>query len=132
MPHPLQEKFQILVPFKEDTATDESWVSMDSQRDLNGTVGFTASNAVDYDTSKFNLPMPGMDISNQWRAQINDQKLVMSGETDVTVTKIVSWEKGFTKLDMKGTDDCYTGEHVDLFYGDSGGFIERNNYLDRI
>ena len=130
--HPLQEKFQILVPFKEETATDETWVSMDSQRDLNGLVGFTASSSVDYDTSKFNLPMPGMDIGNQWRAQIDNQKLVLSGETDITATKPANWNQGFTKLEMKGTDDCYTGEHVDLFYGDSGGFTERNNYLDRI
>jgi hypothetical protein len=39
---------------------------------------------------------------------------------------------------MNGTDDLYTGEHVDQFYGEAVdedgkvGFAERNNYLDRM
>jgi hypothetical protein len=33
---------------------------------------------------------------------------------------------------MGMTDDLYTGEHCDHFYGDADGFVERNNYLDRL
>lgn len=49
--------------------------------------------------------------------------------------------RGFGAYEMSGTDDMYTNEHVDLFYGevvgqdDVGdkvvGFAERNNYMDR-
>jgi hypothetical protein len=56
----------------------------------------------------------------------------LAGSTDVSnMSKIEALRKGFTKAEMKGTDDQYTGEHCDLFYGDAGGFVERNNYLDR-
>ena len=58
--------------------------------------------------------------------------LVISGQSDVSQdTNPESLERGFKKREMKGTDDQYTGEHMDHFYGDAGGFVERNNYLDR-
>jgi len=40
--------------------------------------------------------------------------------------------KGFSKKKLLQTDDEYTREHNDPFYDDVGGFIERNNMLDRI
>jgi hypothetical protein len=55
--------------------------------------------------------------------------LVQAGSTDPT--GVSGLDKGYDRKDMKGTDDLYTGEHADLFYGDAGGFVERNNYLDR-
>lgn len=117
--HPLQEKFQILVPAKPEAA--EPWASFESARDMRGQT----------EHAHMNVMPPGMSQSAQ-HTEISNQPLVMSGESDVTVTKPANWNKGFTNLEMKGTDDCYTGEHVDLFYGDSGGFVERNNYLDRL
>ena len=116
--HPLQEKFQILVPAKEEAG--ESWVSQGSVRQPQEM------------TDKFNYPPPGMDISNQQFTEQHQMPLVVSGENDVSkdVTP-AAFRQGFTRREMKGCDDLYTGEHVDLFYGDSGGFCERNNYLDR-
>jgi hypothetical protein len=66
-----------------------------------------------------------------------------AGETDVSdyVATAESLADGFTRCPMVSTDDQYTGEHVDLFYGTArgsddtaevyDGFVERNNYLDR-
>lgn len=127
----LQEKFQVVVPAKEEAG--EQWVSASSQRDLRGISEWNNSTSIEQDTRKFNMPPPGMEIANQFRTQQENQPLVMSGESDVSRdTNAQSFERGFTKREMKGSDDCYTGEHIDHFYGDAGGFVERNNYLDRI
>jgi len=75
---------------------------------------------------------PGMDIGNQCWSEQNTMPLSVAGESDVSKdANPGAFDKGFTKRDMKGTDDQYTGEHVDQFYGDAGGFVERNNYMDR-
>ena len=59
-------------------------------------------------------------------------KLVTAGATDVT-DEVNPWvfKQGFNRHKMGPTDDMYTGEHADHFYSDAGGFVERNNYLDR-
>ena len=117
--HPLQEKFQILAPGKDEAG--ESWVSAANARHTTEM------------TDKFNYPLPGMDISNQHFTEQHQMPLVASGENDVSKDVNPSaFRDGFTKREMKGCDDQYTGEHLDLFYGDSGGFVERNNYLDRL
>jgi hypothetical protein len=128
--HPLQEKFQITVPAKEEA--EEPWVSFESSRDLHNVPEWCSVAINDVDGSKFNQLPPGMDISNQMRKQITGMPMTMAGETDVSKdVNPGAFAKGFTKREMKGTDDQYTGEHVDHFYGDAGGFVERNNYLDR-
>ena len=61
-----------------------------------------------------------------------DLTLVQAGIGDVTeINHATGLRDGFQVLPMGGADDMYTGEHVDHFYGDVGGFVERNNYLDR-
>lgn len=113
------EKSQITVPTKEEAG--EPWVSFDSQRDTAGVVhpGLQA---------KFNQMPVGYDATC-YRDKFGYS---FGGDDDVSggITP-KSLDKGFERKDMKGTDDIYTGEHVDLFYGDAGGFVERNNYLDR-
>ena len=123
--HPLQEKFQIIthagVP-----ATTDSWVPQSSVRQSQASVPAAEG--------RFNQMPPGIDNSNQCSAEINAMPRSLAGSTDVTncaAPRALHPDKGFTKHEMKGTDDSYTGEHVDHFYGDSGGFVERNNYLDR-
>jgi hypothetical protein len=75
---------------------------------------------------------PGMELDNQSSLEMHQMPLSMAGETDVSKdTNPESFREGFKRVDMKGTDDLYTGEHTDLWYGDAGGFVERNNYLDR-
>ena len=116
--HPLQEKFQILSPGKAEAGEGWKW----GNESRGGTLH-----------EKKNIMPPGMDINDQPRREINDMPLSLAGQTDVTdcLTQ-EAVNRGFTKCGMKGCDDQYTGEHVDLFYGDAGGFVERNNYLDRL
>ena len=128
MPNHLQEKFQITVPGKSEDG--ESWASFESTRQVSG--GFKPKGAGDIDGSRFNKMPPGMELNNQCEAEINRMPFSMAGESDVSKdSNPTAFDNGFTKRGMKGTDDQYTGEHVDHFYGDAGGFVERNNYLDR-
>lgn len=119
--HPLQEKFQVIVPCKEEDG--EQWATFESARDVrvSGVPGI------------LNAMPPGMDVANQTLSEQRQQPLSIGGATDVSKdASSAAMLQGFTKRSMRGTDDCYTGEHVDHFYGDAGGFAERNNYLDRI
>jgi hypothetical protein len=130
MPNHLQEKFQITVPGKEEQG--EPWASFESAREPQGIPDWRSRKTTDIDGRKFNSMPPGMDISNQLYAEICPMPLSMAGESDVSAdTNPTSFAEGFKKREMHGTDDQYTGEHVDQFYGDAGGFVERNNYLDR-
>lgn len=137
--HPLQEKFQICVPTKEEAG--EGWVfpGVDNRQSASqryfGPMDANNSYTLPVDEVnelKFNQLPPGMEINNQKRVQIQNMPLVLAGESDVSKdTNAQALADGFTKRKMKGCDDQYTGEHVDHFYGDAGGFVERNNYLDR-
>jgi hypothetical protein len=139
--HPLQEKFQITVPAKQEVSDNDNWVfpgidnrANSSQRDsLDGLTSFISGMPTDVDPRKFNFPPPGMEIGNQINEQRGHMGVSLGGRTDVSgkMESPEAMERGFTRLEMKGTDDQYTGEHVDHFYGDAGGFVERNNYLDR-
>ena len=116
---PLQEKFQIMVPGKPEG--EEGWASFESARQSQGNV-----------CAENRMP-PGMEMANQDDTEQNSMPLSLSGRSDVSahMASRKALEDGFSKLPMKGCDDQYTGEHVDHFYGDAGGFVERNNYLDR-
>lgn len=129
--HPLQEKFQVIIPVREEDG--EPWTSFESARDTTCDSEWACDCADDVDPRKFNAMPPGMDIGAQWVTEQRNQPFVMSGQSDVSKdTNPQAFAQGFTKRKMRGTDDSYTGEHVDHFYGDAGGFAERNNYLDRI
>lgn len=134
--HPLQEKFQIIAPNPATAEPPENWATFESSRQSQSSVPqWVSSNSGDVDVRTFNKMPPGMDISTQCSAEINNMPLSMAGATDVTdclTPAAMHPNKGFTTHPMKGADDSYTGEHVDHFYGDSGGFAERNNYLDRL
>ena len=124
MRSPLQEKIQITVRAPEEPA--DSWVDQSTSRQ-------SQTNVPGGHGDKLNFLPPGMDLSNQKSSEIHNMPLVMSGTSDVSAdTNPEAFDKGFTRKQMGGTDDQYTGEHVDHFYGDAGGFVERNNYLDRI
>ena len=117
--HPLQEKFQIMAPPRPEAGDQWKWGNE------------TREDVPPHD--KNNIMPPGMDINQQPRREINSMPLSLAGKTDVTdCLNDKALKEGFTKHDMLGCDDQYTGEHVDLFYGDAGGFVERNNYLDRL
>ncbi len=121
----LAEKFQITIPPKKEESGSQ-WVSPSSARLLEGVP------CSDGD-EKFNI-MPSL--------QINAKECSMfgfGGNTDVSNgVSPQSLSAGFHRREMKATDDQYGGEHIDLFYGEavdedgSRGFVERNNYLDRL
>lgn len=116
----LQEKFQITVLAREEK--DEPWVTAQSQQTHEG-------NPKPDHGQRFNK-LPTTAIEDD---RTHHMPLSLAGQTDVTdCLTPKALLKGFIRPDMKGTDDQYTGEHIDLFYGDSGGFVERNNMLDRI
>jgi hypothetical protein len=128
----LQEKFQISPPRNDKGEDPGPWASFEKARQSQAEVGdWCPENAGSVDMRRFNEMPPGMNI-DQCRAEINGMPLSTAGESDVSKdTNPTAFREGFTKRDMKGTDDQYTGEHMDHFYGDAGGFVERNNYLDR-
>lgn len=149
----LQEKFQRTVT---DPQTDggNSWGSFKNARRTSaipeGRVDTSEAKkrnviggidaAIDY--PKSNRMPPGQEINDQYSRPGKDMPYVAAGATDVSNSVNGSMlKKGFQRQDMKGTDDMYTNEHTEEFYGeakgedDAGnkytGFLERNNYLDR-
>lgn len=127
MRSPLQEKIQVTVVQNKKDSENE-WASFESCRESQSGV----------DTVNMNCMSPGMDISNQNSSQINQMPLSCAGESDVSAdTNPSAFADGYLRRKMRGIDDQYTDEHVDLFYttvvGEDGeGFVERQNYLDRI
>lgn len=115
MPRSITEKFQVIGPAPLNENEDyESWVSFESAR-----VPFPQ----DY------LQLPPELIQEPALMQM---PLLVAGQTDVTnASETPTLRAGYLKHDMVAADDMYTMEHQDLFYGDAGGFVERNNYLDR-
>ena len=109
-----EERFQVTYPPKDEAG--EPWV-WPTPRQL-------------YPVRNTNeLPTIGIDEPVMRKDQM---RLVTSSETDVSKqTGAKAFTEGFTKHKLSNTDDMYTGEHTDQFYSDSGGFVERNNYLDR-
>jgi hypothetical protein len=119
----LQEKFQITVPYKGEE-DDNHFVDLKSQRVL-------------YQSEPENFRIGQNRV---YDATSPREKFVQGfgGDTDVSNgCDAKSLDRGYHRMDMGGTDDQYTGEHMDLFYGEvvdekgQSGFVERNNYLDR-
>ena len=121
----LAEKFQITIPAKPED--DHEWATFKSAR--NNMWEPTPEHG-----AKFNeMPRSGLDYNKYEFAR------GFGGDTDVSGgVNPVSLAAGFKRREMKGTDDQYSGEHCDLFYGEAVdengkvGFAERNNYLDRL
>jgi hypothetical protein len=134
----LKEKFQITLPGKE--TGDEPWASFESARTTKNEHAYDNTTAEEFVGGCFNEMPAGMDITNQFGGKNEKLGYSLNGDTTDVSTPTpgyLSPKKGYSRAGMKGTDDQYTGEHIDLFYGeaygDDGevGFLERNNYLDR-
>lgn len=125
----VQEKFQVTAP--PNRRDEESgWVSDASARSTKGTPSGRGA--------RFNRLPPGTNIRDQRVTEQNPMPMSMAGETDVSHdTSQGALDKGYTRRRMLGTDDEYTSEHTDLFYGEARvdgevGFVERGNLLDRL
>lgn len=132
----LQEKFQVILPPQPDEDDGTQWKTFASQRKTYeyGTKHVNNDAAGQEVDGKFNEMPVNMDLKNQ-----NPVLRQIAGCTDFSYdTNPESFAEGFTRKAMNGSDDLYTGEHVDHFYGEAvdedgkTGFAERNNYLDRM
>ncbi|MBA0086150.1 MAG: hypothetical protein HRJ53_14275 [Acidobacteria bacterium Pan2503] len=157
-----QEKLQVSIPVYDDE-NGEQWVfpSERYESDIDPTAGDhkgvyhkwlnrnTAFGEVDQA-----MPLPGdrlarlniippTEIREPCHEESGFPLSRRAGESDVSgyIARAEALRDGFTHCPMVATDDQYTGQHADLFYGtpigknDAGdvyeSFAERNNYLDR-
>jgi hypothetical protein len=127
----VQEKFQVRMPTDKGNADQgNGWVSDTSARVKKGL-------PTDKALGLNSLP-PGSDIGDQELSDQRHHDYSMAGETDISRdTNPESLMKGFTRKKMLTTDDEYTNEHTDIFYGEVNvegdvGFVERGNMLDRL
>jgi hypothetical protein len=140
----VQEKFQ--VNYK-DVSEDNTWVSDKSARVKKGAPGREGLPGGDHNNKFmnnavfFNSLPGGTDIEDQemtdqrhFYMSINGNMAQGRNAGDLTNNELTaqSLREGFSKKKLLQTDDEYTREHNDPFYDDVGGFIERNNMLDRI
>ncbi len=122
-----QEKFEYRAPLEKPE--DRGWVSDKSSRTQKGLRGGEHEN--------YNCLPPGSNGEDQYATDQRAMSLSMGGETDVSK----DWNPdavrhGYSAYRMRPTDDLYTNEHCDAFYGEMvvdgvTGFLERNNMLDR-
>jgi len=133
----MQEKFQVRYgPTKDDNGNE--WVSDRSARVKKGLPGREGRPGGDWSSKPmdnavfYNSLPPGSDITDAEVSDIRRMRTIVGGTDDVTDNPAGGdFRKGFVPLQMKPTDDMYTREHNDAFYDDVGGFVERNNMLDR-
>jgi hypothetical protein len=138
----VQEKFQEEFPVKPDDGSN-FWASDKSARVKKGMPGSEYSKASSAGVMYNSLP-PGMDIDDQEVADIRHEPSVETGVSDVSYDCLRPGvaKRGFIRKKMSPTDDLYTNEHVDMFYGEitvevedgekETGFLERGNMLDRL
>jgi hypothetical protein len=150
----VQEKFEVRPPEDaNDDAVEEGgyWVTDISARAKKNTPGREGLPGGDYNSRYMNnavgytsLP-PGMEIEDQEMCDIRRMGINCSGQSgdalaagdqtqDITRRSLTV---GFDRKKMRPTDDMYTREHNDAFYDSIEvdgieGFVERNNYLDRL
>jgi hypothetical protein len=148
MPKIVQEKFQVNYPDKQSNAENQhGWLTDMEARAKKSSPGREGAAGGDH-LSRFmnnalflnSLP-PGMDIEDQEYNDIRKMGISIAGNMpseyatgDLTNNEVnaMSLRTGFDKKKLLQTDDEYTREHNDAFYDDVGGFVERNNYCDRM
>lgn len=137
----VQEKFEVRPERKPEGVEGTGWASDSSARDHLGMQTRSGMGRFEpYRGDLYNSLPPGSDISDQEVAYIRTP--VEAGEmgtgsqatSDVNATSL---RTGFDRKKLSPTDDMYTREHNDAFYDTITmdgveGFVERNNYLDRL
>jgi hypothetical protein len=145
----IQEKFQVTYADYDSMGEEDiqGWTDDQSMRAKKGLPGREGAPGGDgnsrwsMNSVMFNSLPPGMDIEDQ---ELTDQRqlgintvgnmgnALAQGDLTNSEVSAMSLRKGFDKKALLQTDDAYTREHNDAFYDDVGGFVERNNYLDRM
>src|SRR5574342_966542 len=99
----LQEKFQVILPPQPDEDDGTNWKTFESQR------------RTDPVKENLNEMPPNMQLQNQNAVTRN-----LAGSSDFSAdTNVEALGNGFTRRAMNSSDDQYTGEHVDHFYGEA-------------
>jgi hypothetical protein len=136
----VQEKFEVRAPRSEPS--ERAWASDASARTRKGLQTRAGDNGryESYEGDGLQCLPPGMNMDDQEHADLPTPREAGEMGTGSQATSDVnrtSIRKGFDRKPMSPTDDMYTREHNDAFYdevtvdGDTG-FVERNNYLDRM
>jgi len=145
----IQEKFQVTYADYNSMGEEDiqGWIddqSMRAKKDLpgrEGAPGGDGNSRWSMNAVMLNSLPPGMDIEDQEISDVRQMSINTAGnmgdalaQGDLTNMEVnaYSLRKGFDKKELLQTDDAYTREHNDAFYDDVGGFVERNNYLDRM
>lgn len=142
----MQEKFQVDYPQSKSDDEHSGWLTDKEARAKKmlpnamheGAEGGEYDSRYQGNAVQFNSLPPGMDIEDQEMTDQRKFKMVMGGESDQSKDwNTEALRAGFTRKNMRATDDEYSNAHVDAFYdeikvGDDIGFAERNNVLDRI
>lgn len=144
MPGILQEKFQVDNPQQGNDDAQGGWRTDKTARTKKGTPGREgrsggdpASKHLDNAVNYTSLP-PGMDLEDQEMTDQRVFKTTMGGQSDQSKDwNSEAVKRGFSRKQMRATDDEYSKAHVDAFYDEISvegdvGFAERNNMLDRL
>ena len=144
MPKVVQEKFQVTLPNETETSywvTDKEMRAKKYHPAREGGKGGDSMSRFSGNSMMLHSLPPGMDIEDQELADIRQMGVNVAGNFPTTLAQgdytnhevnRQSLREGFDKKALLQTDDEYTREHNDAFYDDVGGFVERNNYLDRL
>jgi len=136
----VQEKFEVRAGKQPEGVEDSGWASDASARTKHGlTTRNTGSGRYQGREGYTCLP-PGTNISDQEVAdtrtpgEAGEMGTGSQATHDVDATSI---RQGYSHKPMSPTEDMYTREHNDAFYDTVEvegveGFVERNNYLDRL
>lgn len=139
----VQEKFEVRPEQKPEGTEGGAWIiGNNSARDRHNlqtrsqATGKFESQAGDL----YNSLPPGMDIDDQEVANIRGLPMAGGLGSGTQETEDVTGEslrRGFDRKQLSPVDDMYTREHNDAFYDTIEmdgveGFVERNNYLDRL
>lgn len=138
----VQEKFEVRPEQNHNDDASNGWVSDSSVRTRKGlqTRAHASGRYESYSGDSLNCLPPGSEIDDQEHADIKPLAHAGSLGTGSQVTDDVtaqSARQGFDRKKLRPTDDMYTREHNDAFYDSVEvdgveGFVERNNYLDRL
>lgn len=137
----MQEKFEVRSARKPEGTEGGGWVDAKRARDRRGlqTRG-GAGRFEPYHGDLYNSLPPGMDLDDQEIACTPGMDLAGGLGSGTQATEDVTREslkRGFDRKALRPTDDMYTREHNDAFYDTVEvdgveGFVERNNYMDRL
>jgi|HubBroStandDraft_1064217.scaffolds.fasta_scaffold11321_6 hypothetical protein len=137
----VQEKFEVRPEQKPEGTEGGGWVSDKRARGAHGmqTRDRMSGKFEPYHGDMLNTLPPGSDIDDQEFLDEGPQRMAETfngtqATNDVTPTSL---RTGFDRKMLRPTDDMYTREHNDAFYDTVEvdgveGFVERNNYLDRL